>query len=90
MIGGRDTTPPRRILPDNRIDDVAFAVIALTREVWVMADRQAMLEKILSDAGIDIEAIDFGQPDPDMARDLELRRQRMLDNVLAALGAASG
>ena len=48
MSMGRDTTPERRILRENRIDALGEAIIALTREIWVLTDRQAVLEAVLA------------------------------------------
>lgn len=88
MSHGADHTAPRRILPENRIDDLGEAIIALTREIWVLSDRQAVLEAVLSDQGIDCSAVDRYQPDAAMAETLAKLRQQLLDNVLIALKAA--
>lgn len=82
---GRDTTVPRRLLDERRIDDVANALIALTRECWVMQDRQMVMEHVLAEAGIDIARIDDYQPDEAMREKLEARRAAMLAHVLDAL-----
>lgn len=82
---GRDTTPPRQILPAARIDDVAEAVLALTRELWVLTDRQMMLEALLTSHGIDVSGLDAMEPDAQMQARLTARRQVLLDNVLTAL-----
>lgn len=82
---GRDTTPARQILPAARIDDVAEAVLALTRELWVLTDRQMMLEALLTSHGIDVSGLDTIEPDEQMQARLAARRQVLLDNVLTAL-----
>jgi hypothetical protein len=80
--------PPRQILPPERIDDVAQAVIAVTRELWVAVDRMTILEKVLSTNGIDISAaIDAYQPDDAVQAELEAKRARVLLSVLRALKA---
>ncbi len=87
MSMGRDTTPERRILRENRIDALGEAIIALTREIWVLTDRQAVLEAVLAGHGIDTAQVDSFQPDEAMAARLAERRQLLIDNVLTALRA---
>lgn len=84
---GRDITAERQILPDHRIDDVAEAVIALARELWVVADRQIVTEAVLAKHGIDPSEIDRMQPDEALAAKLDTRRQQIIDNLLVALRA---
>lgn len=86
-MSGADRTADRRILPDSRIDDLGEAILALTREIWVLADRQAVLETMLVRAGIDIAGIDSYQPDAAMTARLADKRQQLIDNVLVALKA---
>jgi hypothetical protein len=88
MSSGSDHTAQRRILADDRIDDLGEAIIALTREIWVLTDRQAVLEAVLTEQGIDCTAIDRHQPDAALTEKLAARRQLLLDNVLVALKAA--
>jgi len=84
-MNGRDQTEPRRILPEHRIDNVANAVIALMRELWVVQDRQVILEKLLADAGIPTAEIDRLQPDPATQQLLEARRDALIDHVIGAM-----
>lgn len=86
-MSGADKTPERRILPDSRIDDLGEAIVALTREIWVLTDRQMVLEAVLADHGIDTAKVDAYQPDEAMTQRLEAKRQRLLDTILGALGA---
>src|SRR3546814_8393477 len=44
-MSGSDKTAARRILPESRLDDLGEAIIALTREIWVLTDRQAVLDR---------------------------------------------
>jgi len=83
-----DHTPQRELLAPHQIDDVARALIALTREVWVLADRQAMLETLLTEHGIDSSRIDSMQPDAALEAELSAKRDRLLSSVLDALGGA--
>ncbi len=87
MIGS-DHTPARQILAPSRIDDLGEAIIALTRELWVVSDRQIVLEAVLADAGIPVDRIDRYQPDAALAAKLSARRQQLLDTILESLRAA--
>lgn len=84
-MNGSDHTEQRQILDASRLDDLGEAIVALTREIWVLTDRQAVLEAVLADAGIPVERIDQYQPDAQMNERLAARRQKLLDNVLSAL-----
>ncbi len=86
-MSGSDKTAARRILPESRLDDLGEAIIALTREIWVLTDRQAVLEAVLAEQGIDMSKVDSYQPDAAMSAALDARRQRLIDNVLVALKA---
>jgi hypothetical protein len=79
----------RRLLDDHQIDDVARALIALTREVWVLTDRQIMLERLLHQHGIDTSAIDAADPDAETAVVLDRRRENLLAAVLGQLRGQS-
>lgn len=86
-MNGSDHTPQRQILDGSRIDDLGEAIIALTRELWVLSDRQAVLEAVMAEAGVPVERIDRYQPDEAMTARLTARRQKLLDTVLSALRA---
>lgn len=86
-MSGADHTEHRQILDGSRVDDLGEAIIALTREIWVLSDRQAVLEAVLADAGLPVDRIDHYQPDEAMAAKLAARRQGLLDNVLSVLRA---
>jgi hypothetical protein len=80
--------PPRQILAPERIDDVAQAVIAVTRELWVAVDRITILEKVLSTNGVDVSAaIDAYQPNAAVQAELDAKRAKILQSVLRALKA---
>lgn len=84
---GQDITATRQILPEHRIDDVAEALIALARELSVVADRQIVTEAVLASKGIDVSEIDRFQPDEALEKKLLDRRQQIIDNLLVALKA---
>jgi hypothetical protein len=80
--------PPRRLLGPDRLDDVAEAVIALAREVWVLTDRQMVTERVLQAHGLDLTAqIDAFEPDAAFQATLDERRRRLLGSILTALKA---
>lgn len=84
---GGDVTADRQILPPTRIDDLAEAVLALARELWVVCDRQIVTEALLAKHGITSSDIDAHEPDADTEARLTTRRQQILDNLLTALKA---
>jgi hypothetical protein len=84
-----DPTPDRRILPPASLDRVADAVLALARELWVVRDRQILLEAVLADRGIDVTAmIDDFTPDPAFQARLDAERDRLIEAVATALDGA--
>lgn len=83
-----DRTAPHVILKPEHIDRVADALLALTREVWVLRDRQMLLEEVLSRQGSDITAqIDQLQPSPDLQARLDKERDRLIARIAEALSA---
>ena len=84
-----DTTPAHNVYRPEQIDLVADAVIALTREVWVLTDRQRVLEAVLTKHGIDTTAeIDAFTPDPALETLLAAKRDRLIGAVTRALSGA--
>ena len=80
--------PERQIYKPEQIDDVAEALIALTRELWVTVDRVAVLEKVLEQSGVEVTArIEAFEPDPAFEAELARKRERLLNAVLVALKA---
>ena len=79
----------RQFLGPHQIDDVARALIALTREVWVLTDRQILLERLLDRHGIDTSALDTTDPDSAATAELDRRREQLLSAVLGQLRGQS-
>lgn len=78
--------PGRKTLDDTDIESVASAVLALTREVWVLLDRQLVTEAILASRGIDIrDEIERFTPDETLQQELNRRGETLTDAVLRAL-----
>lgn len=79
-----------RILNDDDVDRLGQALFILTQEVWVLRDRQRILEAALEAAGVlDHAVIDAYSPDAKLVESLAQERQQLIDNVLQALGAAN-
>ncbi|MEU5842156.1 hypothetical protein [Rhodococcus sp. NPDC047139] len=73
-------------LSDNRLDDLARMVAELTSQVWVLKDRNMILEKLLADAGV-LEAarIDEYLPDTETAAALAAERDAFVSRVFGAV-----
>jgi len=69
---------PGRTTPD----PLYQVVFNLTRELWVVKDRQLVLEEALKEAGIDAAAlVDQYQPGDELKERLDTERQQLLDRV---------
>jgi len=74
------------ILKPEDTDKLAQAVIALTREVWVLRDRQKVLEAVLAEAGLlDTQKLEQYEPDEALSAELKAEREQMISKVLSAL-----
>ena len=85
-----DTTPDRRILTPDQTDDLAQAILSLTRELWVVHDRVLTLEAVLEKHGIaatqEIEA--YEPSSEEAARRLEIS-SRAVKSVIDSLGVGA-
>jgi hypothetical protein len=73
-------------MPDvSKNDDALFEILLnAIQEIWILKDRQLVLERVLQDSGIDVcEAVERFQPDADFESELSQERKRFLDTVLA-------
>lgn len=78
--------PDRKTLNESDLEGVANAVMALTREVWVLQDRQVITEAILAERGIDIrEEIERFTPGEELQKELNRRGEILTDAVMRAL-----
>jgi hypothetical protein len=78
-------------LRPNDMDKLGEALITLAQELWVIKDRQRILETALADAGIlAADAIDRFQPDAALAGQLEEERRRFIDALIESLVHPSG
>lgn len=58
-------------------------VLNLTRELWVVKDRQLVTEQLLAERGIDLSAeIDRYRPEGEFAQALDVQRRQLLERLL--------
>jgi hypothetical protein len=78
----------RLLLRPGQADSLAEALLALTREVWVLTDRLAIVEAVLeAKGGLTQADIETYQPDAAVEARLSARRQALIGAVEAALKA---
>ncbi len=79
---------PETLLNPADLDQLGQALITLTKELWVLKDRQLILEAALADAGIVAkEVVDRYQPDEMLKERLRAERQRLIDTIIDVLTA---
>ena len=79
---------PEILLNPADLDQLGQALITLTKELWVLKDRQLILEAALADAGIVAkEVVDRYQPDEMLKEQLRAERQRLIDTIIDVLTA---
>jgi hypothetical protein len=75
-----------QILHSTDIDHLGHALIELTKELWIVKDRQRVLEAALVDAGLlGNDAVDAYQPDAKLETKLKAERQKLVDGVINSL-----
>ncbi len=58
-------------------------VLNLTRELWIVKDRQLVTERLLAERGIDLATeIERHRPEGEFAEALDAQRRQLLDLVL--------
>jgi hypothetical protein len=79
---------PAPILTDLDIDHIGHTLVTLTKELWVLKDRQLVLEAALTEAGIiAADVVDSYQPDEAMRDKLAGERHRLIDTIIDGLAA---
>lgn len=69
-----------------QLDDVANTMLVLARELWVVKDRQRVLEALLAEHGVLVPgAVADHQPGPALAVELETERDRYTAAIMEAL-----
>ncbi|MFZ4688379.1 MAG: hypothetical protein ACOYLS_03980 [Polymorphobacter sp.] len=75
-----------QLLDPAQIDDVANALLVLARELWVVKDRQRVLEALLADNNIIVPgAVADHQPGGALAAELATERTRYTSALMLAL-----
>jgi hypothetical protein len=68
------------------LDDVANTLLVLARELWVVKDRQRVLEALLAEHGVLVPGLVADhQPGPALAAELETERTRYTSAIMEAL-----
>jgi len=71
--------PPYQRMRPGQVDNVAEAVLALARELWVVTDRLAIVEAVLEEKGVVVaDLIDSYQPDAALEAKLKTKRERLV------------
>lgn len=84
-------TPKSEIFGPDQVDNIARALLSLTREVVVLNDRVMVLEEILEQRGMDVrEAIDTYQPSEEFQARADRAIQMISANIITALQGADG
>jgi hypothetical protein len=69
-----------------QLDDVANTLLVLARELWVVKDRQRVLEALLADHGVlALGAVADHQPGEALAAELQTERDRYTTALLESL-----
>lgn len=68
---------------DSQTDALLQIVLNVVQELWVVKDRQIILEQVLQDAGIDAGAVNDYQPTAQVTERLQHERRRLLEKCLA-------
>ena len=81
-VGTAQTAP----MLEARIDKLTQALLHVASELWVTRDRQAVLERLLADGGIDApDQIDHYRPKGALAERLAAEREAFVSSVLGYL-----
>jgi hypothetical protein len=79
-----------RVLNPEDLDRLGQAVISLTKELWVVKDRQRILEAALAEAGVLApDTLDRYSPDGALSDVLRAERRQLIDSVLDTLATSS-
>lgn len=63
------------------------SVAALAEELWILRDRQRVLEAVLARHGLDLaDEIDRFEPDADLSARLDAERREFIQGILSSFG----
>lgn len=72
-------------LGEQNIDDLGDMVLALLTELWIVRDRLAIMEKLLTQrGGLHPGEIEDFQPDKEFSAQLDAMRERLVTEVIGA------
>jgi len=71
-------------LTADQIDHLGLALITLAKELWVMKDRQMLMEAFLMQKGL-LPDLEMQQPSAELAQRIALERERFLSSMAAVL-----
>ena len=73
-----------RLLAPEQIDDLGRAVLTLASELWVLTDRQILMEAALAERGIDLD-LDRYQPSEALTAKLDAQRKQFIATLIETL-----
>ena len=74
----------RRALTPDQLDNLGLTLIEMTKELWVMKDRQIITEALLQKNGL-LADLDAYQPGPELADHIAAERKRFLGAITSVL-----
>lgn len=78
--------PRPNYLHGDRLDDLARIVSELTSQLWILKDRNIVLEKLLTEAGVvDQAGLDGYLPDAETAAVIAAEREAYVSRVFGAV-----
>ena len=81
-----DAAVEQTFLGPDQVDDLARTLLQLAREVWVLRDRQRVLETVLEEKGISVtDAVERFQPGPELQKQLDAERKAFVQGLMKTL-----
>lgn len=78
--------PDRETLVNADVGSLGLAILALTKELWVLTDRVRIMEAVLEEHDLNIrEEIKRFQPDSEMTAELRQESSELIERILKAL-----
>lgn len=67
------------------------SLAALAEQVWIIKDRQIVLETVMAEQGLDLrDALEHFQPDAQLSQRLDQERKQFINSVMQSFGAEHG
>ncbi len=74
----------RKALTPDQLDNLGLALIEMAKEMWVMRDRQMVMEAMLREKGL-LADVDTYQPGPELTARIAAERDRFLRDFTGVL-----